>query len=159
MDGGIHIGVAGIRRILVARFGPKEDLLASLEDFNQKEGVKSGVILSGVGSLEKICLRNPRGIAPSFPITDAHRYIKEYHTPGELTSLDGNVALSPEGNLVVHAHITVSLGDRGGEVVGGHLAYGTIIYSTAEIVIAELSDPILQRKIDPLTKMPELSAG
>jgi len=148
---------SGIKRILIARFGPKEDLLASLENFTKKENIKSGVILSGVGSVEKTCIRNPKGIAPSFPITDNYRYIKEYNDAGELNSLSGNIALSPDGDVIVHAHVTVSLGNSEGKVVGGHLAYGTIIYSTAEIIIAELSNIILLRKNDPLTKMLELS--
>ena len=53
----------------------------------------------------------------------------------------------------LHLHIT--LGDEGGSVIGGHLLNATI-YTTAEIVLGELTNVILVRRFDQRTGFPEL---
>lgn len=147
-----------IKRIVVVRVGPKEDLLKSLELFVRRKNINSGLIISGIGSVEKVSLRLPFGIAPQFPITDEHRRVVEYESPGEITNISGNIAVLSSGEVMVHAHLNVALGDHyKGQVVGGHLVYGNIVYNTAEIFLGEVSG-VIERVIDPITKMPEILA-
>jgi hypothetical protein len=69
--------------------------------------------------------------------------------PFEIVSLTGT--LSPDGP---HLHITIAAAT--GHTTGGHLAEGSIIYTTAEIVIAELRDVSFAREVDPQTTFREL---
>lgn len=67
----------------------------------------------------------------------------------EIVSLGGT--LSPDGN-----HIHVSLSNNKGETIGGHLLEGCIIYTTAEIVIAECVEFSFSREYDEQTGFKEL---
>jgi uncharacterized protein len=69
--------------------------------------------------------------------------------PLEILSLTGT--LSPDG---VHLHMSVS--DRDGHTVGGHVGEGTFVYTTAEIVLVEFSDVTFSREADPETTFREL---
>jgi hypothetical protein len=70
--------------------------------------------------------------------------------PLEIVSLSGTVA-SFGGS---HLHIAVS--DDKGRVLGGHLKEGSIIRTTAEIVIGIMEGFAFHREIDPQTGYPEL---
>lgn len=67
----------------------------------------------------------------------------------EILSLAGT--LSRQG---CHLHISVS--DAQGHVVGGHLMPGSIIYTTAEIVLGILPEITFNREIDVKTGYKEL---
>ena len=53
-------------------------------------------------------------------------------------------------------HLHASVSNTKGETFGGHLASGNIIYTTAEIVIAELEDVTFTREQDPDSGYKEL---
>ena len=59
----------------------------------------------------------------------------------EIVSLSGT--LTQDG-----AHLHVAFADSTGSTFGGHLMEGTTIYTTAEIVIGELSDVEFSREPD-----------
>lgn len=63
----------------------------------------------------------------------------------EVLSLVGDVALSPDGDPVVHAHVV--LGRRGGSTVGGHLLEGHV-RPTLEVVLDE-APAHLRKRHDP----------
>ena len=65
----------------------------------------------------------------------------------EVVSLVGNIALGPEGDPKVHAHVVVSKSD--GTAHGGHLLEGHV-RPTLEAVVIE-SPEHLQRSMDPET--------
>ena len=65
----------------------------------------------------------------------------------EVLALTGDVAIGPEGDVAVHAHVV--LGRRDGSVLGGHLFSGRV-RPTLEVVVTE-SPAHLQRKSDPET--------
>ncbi|MDN5347782.1 MAG: uncharacterized protein PWP65_1346 [Clostridia bacterium] len=143
-------------RVIVGRFRPGDDLLNALENLAREAGLTSGIILSGVASLRKAVLRNPKGFLTEFPITEEYRYAAEIEGPLELTNLTGNIATGADGRVIVHAHATVSAGEKGGAAWGGHLLPGCIIYTTAEVVLAGLEGMKLCRREDDLTKGEEL---
>ena len=75
---------------------------------------------------------------------------KHLDGPSEIASGMGTVALK-DGKIILHIHIVVSDENR---AVGGHLA-GATVFSTAEVVIAEL-DEQLERYKDDFTGLNEL---
>ena len=75
--------------------------------------------------------------------------IFEHEEKFEILSLQGT--LSPDG-----AHLHISASDKDGKVWGGHLVDGCLIYTTAEILIAELTDYQFSRVQDKQTGFAEL---
>jgi hypothetical protein len=67
----------------------------------------------------------------------------------EILSLSGT--LSPDGS---HLHIAVA-GSRG-EVIGGHLCAGSLVRTTAELLIGLLPQWRFNRELDPTTGYAEL---
>ncbi|MFQ6095871.1 MAG: PPC domain-containing DNA-binding protein [Candidatus Bathyarchaeia archaeon] len=143
-------------RVLVVRMKPGSDLLRSIRSILEENGIKAGVILSGVGLLRRARLRNCRVLPEEYPITDANRSFLTFERPLEILALSGNVS-EVEGNPWVHAHITLSYVEGDGiRVVGGHLLEGCIIFGFAEVFIMELEDIDMTREFDEETKTLQL---
>lgn len=120
------------------RLHPHQDLRLELEAFARAHQLQAAFILTCVGSLRHAALR-----LANQPDTT------HYEDKFEILSLVGT--LSPDG-----PHLHVALSDGTGRTIGGHLQPGNLIYTTAEIVIAELSDKQFSRPIDPETTYDEL---
>ena len=120
------------------RLCPDQDLREALDDFSNGYSIRAAVILTCVGSLKHAVLR----------MADEN-VIREFDEKFEIVSLVGT--LSPDGN-----HIHMSLSDRGGKTIGGHLKKGCIIHTTAEIVIAECDGLSFSRECDARTGFDEL---
>lgn len=125
-------------KIIAIRLKPNEDLKESLKTFVKQNNIQSGFILTAVGSLKQATLR--------FASQDNYQVFDERF---EIVSLVGT--LSTNG---IHLHI--SLADKNGETLGGHLLEGCIIYTTAEIVIGTSEDFIFLRTVDETTGYKEL---
>jgi predicted DNA-binding protein with PD1-like motif len=54
-----------------------------------------------------------------------------------------------------HLHLAVS--DSTGRMIGGHAQEGSVVRTTAEIVIGELEDFVFSRPVDPITGWDELA--
>ena len=54
------------------------------------------------------------------------------------------------------AHLHASVSNSKGETFGGHLMPGNIVYTTAEVVVAELPDILFSREHDPDSGWDEL---
>ncbi|MFN9055893.1 MAG: PCC domain-containing protein, partial [Cyanobacteriota bacterium] len=67
----------------------------------------------------------------------------------EILSLSGTI--SPDG-----AHLHISVAGSSGAVIGGHLGAGSLVRTTAELVIGLLPDWRFSRELDPATGYPEL---
>ena len=123
---------------LVERLMPGSDLKQSIESAVLVNDLKSGVILSLVGSLTRATLRMAGG-----PITT-------FDGPLEIVSATGTI--SPDG---IHIHLAIA--DDSGTTYGGHLLPGCLIASTAEMILADLSQQwIFERQLDPQTNYKEL---
>ncbi len=120
-------------KIIAIRLKPDEDLKESLKTFVKQNNIQSGFILTAVGSLKQATLR--------FASQDNYQVFDERF---EIVSLVGT--LSTHG---IHLHI--SLSDKNGETLGGHLVEGCIIYTTAEIVIGTRENFIFLRTVDETT--------
>jgi uncharacterized protein len=126
-------------RAFALRLAPGDDLRAHLEALTRARGLRAGCVLAAVGSLDKACIRLADEPAPT-----------EFDGPFEIVSLSGT--LSPDG-----PHLHVSLADANGIVIGGHLGVGSIVRTTAEIVIGELQGLAFAREPDARTGYRELA--
>ncbi|WP_046243588.1 PPC domain-containing DNA-binding protein [Hymenobacter terrenus] len=120
------------------RLRPGEDLRQRLTAFVQSQHILAGTMLTCVGSLTVATLRLANQEGPSV-----------YQGHFEIVSLVGT--LSTNGS---HLHLAVA--DSTGRTIGGHLLDGCLVYTTAEIVLAELPALEFRREPDPTFDYQEL---
>ncbi|MFO1206274.1 MAG: PPC domain-containing DNA-binding protein [Burkholderiales bacterium] len=118
------------------RLSPGDDLRRALESVVAKG--PSGFVVCGIGSLTRARLRLA-GAEHETPLEG----------PFEILSLAGS--LSIDG-----AHLHMAVADASGHVTGGHVCYGNIVRTTAELLLAELGDWELSRVFDERTGYREL---
>jgi predicted DNA-binding protein with PD1-like motif len=120
------------------RLGPGADLRGELLGLADREGVRAGWVLTCVGSLSRVRLRLASGAE--------HR---TWQGPFEIVALTGT--LSQDGG---HLHLAVA--DHQGRTVGGHLAEGCVVRTTAEVVLGADDRLVFAREHDPATGYDEL---
>ena len=125
-------------KVVPVRLPPGADLRRALETWMGEQQEQAGCLISAVGSLSLAQLRFP-GAAEATLI----------HGELEILSLSGT--LSPDG-----AHLHLAVADRQGSVIGGHLCAGSLVRTTAELVIGLLPDWRFNREFDPVTGYAEL---
>jgi predicted DNA-binding protein with PD1-like motif len=125
-------------KIFALRLKPNQDLKDTLKNFVTSNNIEAGFILTTVGSLKQATLRFAN-----------QNDSKVLHDKFEIVSLVGT--LSTHG---IHLHISIS--DKDGKTIGGHLEKGCLIYTTAEIVIGVSEDFIFVRTVDENTGYKEL---
>lgn len=125
-------------KLFPLRLKPDEDLRQSLQNFALEQNITAGFIMTVAGSLKEASIR--------FANQDKAIVLKNHF---EILTLNGTIATTG-----CHLHITIS--DRYGHVIGGHLVDGCIIYTTAEIIIGSSDEFNFIRNIDQETGYPEL---
>lgn len=146
---------ARIGRVFAIRMAPGDDLYGTTLKICKEKGVKAGVILSAAASLQKAMLRNVWQFPDPFPITNECRIFTPLNGPLELLQMSGNITQTEKGEPYLHAHVTISLGRPEATCFGGHLVEGCTIFSTCELMIAELEDIALMRLMDKHTQVGE----
>ena len=124
--------------LIPLRLRPGDDLKQALESWVAHGGGGSAWVVSGIGSLTVAQLRLAGRTEPSVLDRDL-----------EILTLQGSLCRSGS-----HIHITVA--DANGAVLGGHLCEGSVVRTTAEVLIARLPQWQLQRAVDPTTGYREL---
>ncbi|MFN7818006.1 MAG: PPC domain-containing DNA-binding protein [Cyanobacteriota bacterium] len=125
-------------KVIPLRLPPGADLRRALETWMGKQQEQAGCLISAVGSLSLAQLR----LAGATQATAIH---------GELEILSLSGTLSPDG-----AHLHLAIADSSGAVIGGHLGAGSLVRTTAELVIGLLPEWRFSRELDPATGYPEL---
>lgn len=120
------------------RLSPHQDLKKELMEFAGTQKLKAGFIITCVGSLEQVTLR--------FANQEKSTTLKGHF---EILSLVGTFSESA-------AHLHLSVADSTGKTIGGHLLDESLIYTTAEIVLGELSSLEFDRETDPTYGYKEL---
>ena len=120
------------------RLKPHEDLKHGILAFAVAHKIKAAAIVTCVGSLERYNLRFANQTKGS-----------EQTGHFEIVSLIGTFS-----DASIHLHVSVA--DSAGKTIGGHLLDGNLIYTTAEIVIVELSDYEFVREKDNAYEYDEL---
>ena len=64
-----------------------------------------------------------------------------------------------DGRGVAHGHLAISSGQQDGLAYGGHLVEGSVVFSTMEIILAEITGMSLTRSVDAITHAAELTFG
>lgn len=154
---GTTAGLAEFGRVLVIRLGPGEDVLPATERLLLDAGISSAVIFSGVASLEHASIRNIHRFPERFPITPDDRTHTTVPGPLEILAMQGNVAPKEDGGLVIHCHLEFSLGAPAGVTYGGHLIDNTIVGTTCELYVAELTGLAVRRQLDENTQALEIT--
>ncbi len=125
-------------KVVPLRLQPGADLRRVMEAWIAEQQVQAGCVISAVGSLSVAQLRLA-GATEEMAI----------HGDLEILSLSGT--LSPDG---VHLHIAIA--DRSGAVIGGHLCVGSLVRTTAELVIGLLPEWRFSRELDLASGYAEL---
>ena len=125
-------------RTFALRLHPGQDLRLEIEAFARANDLRAPIVLTCVGSLSRAALR-PAGV-PGTVFVD-----------GDLEILALAGTLSEDGP---HLHLTV--GDAACAVRGGHAQVGSIVRTTAEVVLGELDDVVFRRPVDAETGYDEL---
>ena len=144
-------------KVVAFRLTGGTKLVEAIRDVAINEGIRSGVILSGAANLRHVRLRTAKDFYPSFPVAAKDRQFTERDDPMELLNINGNISFKDDGEIVVHVHVTASTSRNNPQVLafGAHLEEG-IIYTTGEIIIAEVKGMDFHRRMDDNTKMLEL---
>ena len=128
--------------MLPLRLHPGDDLRLRLEQAVGAAGWPGAFVVSGIGSLTVAVLR----YAGAEQTTRIHADL-------ELLSLAGSI--SADG-----AHLHAVVADAQGRVLGGHLCPGSLVRTTAEILLAPVpAEQRLSRAHDAATGHSELQIG
>ena len=109
-------------KVVPLRLAPGDDLRQTLETWMGEQQEQAGCVISAVGSLSVAQLR----FAGAAEDTKIH---------GELEILSLAGTLSPDG-----AHLHIAVADSRGAVIGGHLCTGSLVRTTAELVVGLLPE-------------------
>jgi uncharacterized protein len=120
---------------LPLRILPGTDLRRSLET---AAGTRAAFVISGIGSLSNASLRFAGKDEPELLEGDL-----------EILTLAGSI--SAQGS-----HLHMSIASAQGQVMGGHVSYGCIVRTTAEVLVLLLPEWSLTREHDPATGFAEL---
>jgi len=123
---------------LAVRLRPYQDLKQSLDELAQRHQIQAAIVLTCVGSLRRAALRLANQPGPTV-----------YEGKFEIVSLTGTLSLHGS-----HYHIAIS--DSLGQTLGGHLMEGSLVYTTAEIVLGILPRVRFERHLDAETGYDEL---
>ena len=125
-------------KVVPLRLQPGDDLRRSLEAWTGAQQKQAGCVISAVGSLSLAQLR----LAGATQATAIR---------GELEILSLSGTLSLDG-----AHLHIAVAGSSGTVIGGHLCPGSLVRTTAELVIGLLPEWRFRRELDPVTGHAEL---
>ena len=144
------IGKGRIDRIVMGKLRMNIDLLEGIEELVKREGVRTGVILSGIGALKKATFRNLKVLPPDLKVEKHHRLYLELEQPMEIVSLTGWIATREDGEAEVHAHFSASTVMEDKVVtLGGHLIPGTLTSVKVVIVIGVIEESNIIAGLDP----------
>jgi predicted DNA-binding protein with PD1-like motif len=123
----------------VLRLAPGDDPKLKLEAFVKDNGLRAIVVVSAVGSLTTATIRYAN---QDKPVTLSGHF--------EVVSLSGTLSATSGS----HLHISVS--DKEGKTLGGHLMEGSKVYTTLELALGEVTDIEFTRETDPASGYKEL---
>lgn len=125
-----------IKRVIIAKIEPNEDLIDSIINLIEESKIKSGIV-SCIGAFKEFTLGY-------FDLGTKDYNYTTFKENVELISCIGNIS-HKEKEPIIHLHANVGRSDY--SVIGGHLSSPCLISVTAEVAIFE-TDIELKRKID-----------
>ncbi|MCP9774369.1 PPC domain-containing DNA-binding protein [Cyanobium sp. WAJ14-Wanaka] len=125
-------------RVVPLRLMPGDDLRLALESWMGAQQEQAGCLISAIGSLSVAQLR----LAGASQATVIHGDLEILSLAGTL-SIDGS-------------HLHIAIADSRGTLIGGHLCSGSLLRTTAELVVGLLPEWQFSRELDPATGYAEL---
>mgnify|MGYP002636823915 CR=1 FL=1 len=125
-------------KVVPLRLQPGDDLRQALETWLGEQEEQAGCVISAIGSLSVVQL----SFAGAVEATTIQ---------GELEVLSLSGTLSADG-----AHLHIAIADSRGAVIGGHLCTGSLVRTTAELVLGLLQEWRFSRELDTATGYAEL---
>ena len=129
-------------KTITFRLKPGADLKQSIEAMVTEHSIHAGFIVTCVGGLQQAVVRMA-GAKPN--AQDIRTYAGSY----EIVSLMGTISTNG-------CHLHMSFSDSEGVVLGGHLKEGTIVHTTAEVVLGIEEKTEYKREADDKTGFDEL---
>jgi predicted DNA-binding protein with PD1-like motif len=129
-------------KTLPIRLTPGQDLRLALEVAVQSQNCSAAFVLSGIGSLSTAGLRFAG-------VEQTERMMGDM----EILSLSGSVAIDGAKSS---SHLHMALSTSTGQVLGGHVAAGCIVRTTAEVLLVLLPEWQFTREPDAATGFDEL---
>jgi predicted DNA-binding protein with PD1-like motif len=127
------------QRVVILRFKYNTDLLVGLEKAVKEQSLKNAVILAGMGSVRGYQVHAVSN--RTFPSKDL--FMRDPTQPADIIGMNGYVL-----NGRVHAHLTLSIGDR---AFGGHLEPGTNVFTFAVVTLGRFNDDADFSRLDDQT--------
>ena len=138
----------------VARFTPGQSLFGHLTEIMGQHDLARVVVLSGIGSLRDVTMRDLKdGIGLPINLDKTNEIVSS--GPFELLSLEGSV-VPMDGSPIIHLHGVMGMPD--GSVIGGHLFEATV-FSTLELFIAGVGGTDLRKHPSLITGLNEYRVG
>lgn len=125
-------------KIHAFRLPPGQDLRREIMQYVDAHHIRAGFVITCVGSLTRAAIRLAN---------DKNTTIFENNY--EIIALVGTVEVGG-------AHLHLSISDPQGVMIGGHLKDGSLVRTTAEVILGEAPDLIFRREFDAATGYPEL---
>jgi predicted DNA-binding protein with PD1-like motif len=126
-------------RYYAFRLRPGQDLKVEIQDFLIRNEIVAGWICTCIGSLTNYAIR----FANQKEASTGEGYF-------EILSVTGTLSING-------SHLHICLSNSIGQTIGGHMADGNIIFTTAEIIIAAAANTVFERVPDIQTGFRELS--
>jgi hypothetical protein len=126
---------------LPIRLLPGQDLRRAIEEAVAQTGCDAAFVVSGIGSLAQARIRLAGADQPRSIVGDM-----------ELVTLAGSVTVDG-------SHLHAALATDQGNMLGGHVAFGCIVRTTAEVLLALLPEWRLSRTPDAVTGYDELAVS
>jgi hypothetical protein len=136
--------------MILVRFDPGELLLEGLRELIRAEGIRTGLVVSGIGTLSDCRLHQSVAGYPPNLMTRHQEYL-ELRGSYEIASIQGIIA---DGDP--HLHITLS---EGSHTVAGHLEDGCVVMTLAELAILRGEGAPVRRVIRGPEKVKQLTAA
>ena len=120
------------------RLQPGEDVRAILRGWAKDHGMEAAAITSAVGSL-------------------SHAHLRYANRADGITTTADLEVITLSGTLSKHGmHLHMSVADRDGKMLGGHLLDGCIVRTTLELTIQQVDGVRMMRTNDQRTGYEEL---
>ncbi len=129
-------------RIWIGRIPFHGDLLESIQEFAADEKINCAKV-EVIGAVERAVISYYDQGKRVYEDRELNEHLEILSCLGNLSMRDGKPA----------AHLHINLGDSKGNVKGGHLQKGTVIFA-GEFVIEEILGPKLERAYDSETDLP-----
>ncbi len=141
-----------VKEAVAFRLGPGMDVMNGIKEACQQEGIKNGVVLSAIGSLDGATVCNPMPVSTA-KFGFGYGKPTEFVGQIELISANGTICHGDNGEVLLHLHC--SLSDRNGNAYGGHMVEGmNKVLMTTDVIVGVLDKIDMIRRYDEETGVP-----